>query len=114
MKDYLGNEINIGDTVLFNEKACKGYYTSFTEAKVVEMYNGIKKKTVKLDFQDYIKEVNNVIDLTALGLREKDWCLWLSFYLCVNVDSKKCFRNMSKAVQTKGIGLYDARTAMHM
>lgn len=69
MKDYLGNEINLGDVVLFNEKATKGYYTSFTEAKVVGIYNGVKKKTVTLDFQEYTKEANNVIDLTALGLR---------------------------------------------
>lgn len=34
MKDYLGNEINIGDVVLYNERGSKGYCSSLYKEMV--------------------------------------------------------------------------------
>lgn len=69
MLDYLGNEINLGDTVLFNAKATHGYYSSFTEDVVVGLR--LKRNHVILEKSGKGKESNCCVNLTALGLRER-------------------------------------------
>lgn len=67
MKDYLGNEINIGDTVLYVEKNSRGYRASFTECIVNELRgNSLVKVKGRTD-----RRSHNTLNLTALGLREK-------------------------------------------
>lgn len=82
IKDYLGHEINKGDVVLYNERASKGYRSSFTEGIIVG-FN--KPNTVsvidhedleryKTDGANYLidrKFPKNVVNLTALGIRER-------------------------------------------
>lgn len=83
-KDYFGHEINKGDVVLYNERASKGYYSSFTEGIVVG-FN--KLSTVSVIDHEYLEEYKtddancfclidrkfpkNVINLTALRIRER-------------------------------------------
>lgn len=71
MKDYLGNEINIGDIVLFAGRASKGYTAAFDEMVVTKRVNG--RDIVQMERYPYYEGrlANNVIDLTALGLRPK-------------------------------------------
>lgn len=67
MKDYLGNEINIGDTVLYVEKNSRGYRASFTECIVTEIKgNSLVKVKGCTD-----RRSCNTLNLTALGLRER-------------------------------------------
>lgn len=93
VKDYLGHEINIGDTLMYNQKACKGYYSSFTEGVVVATegvvvaFNKNKVEVCALgNLENYKKEQqsdwrwasnytdrkfgDNTVNLTALGIRE--------------------------------------------
>ena len=73
MKDYLGNEINIGDIVLFAGRASKGYTAAFDEMVVTEIkrVNGRDTVQMKRSYYDEGRLANNVINLTALGLRPK-------------------------------------------
>lgn len=67
MKDYLGNEINIGDTILYVEKNSRGYRASFTECIVTEIKgNSLVKVKAHTD-----RRSRNTLNLTALGLRER-------------------------------------------
>lgn len=82
IKDYFEHEINKGDIVLYNERASKGYYSSFTEGIIVG-FN--KPNTVSVIDHEYLKEYKtdganylidrkfpkNVVNLTALGIRER-------------------------------------------
>lgn len=82
VKDYLGHEIHIGDIVLYNERASKGYRSSFTEGIVVG-FN--KPNTVSVIDNEYLERYKtdganylidrkfpkNVVNLTALGIRER-------------------------------------------
>lgn len=82
IKDYLGHEINKGDVVLYNERASKGYRSSFTEGIIVG-FN--KPNTVSVIDPEYLEEFKtgnanylidrkfpkNVVNLTALGIRER-------------------------------------------
>lgn len=88
MADYLGNEISKGDIVLYNRKASRGYCSSFAEGIVIRAGgNVIILSKSKLDkykealeyynewksypyFVDQ-KHISNVINLTALGARER-------------------------------------------
>lgn len=86
MKDYLENDINLGDIVLFNEKGSKGYWSSFSEGIVVRFHNKsqvaicnseyyetfLERYNSKIpDYQLCGKYSYNTISLTALGLRER-------------------------------------------
>ena len=69
MTDYLGNEIHIGDTVLFSGRNSRGYRASFEEC-VVTQFKGNAKDLVDTYYNDY-RMSDNVINLTALGLRPR-------------------------------------------
>ena len=69
MKDYFGNEINVGDTILFSGRNSRGYRASFEEC-VVTKFKGNAKVLVDTYYGDY-RMANNVINLTALGLRQR-------------------------------------------
>lgn len=88
MTDYLGNKVNKGDIVLYNQKGSRGYCSSFAEGVVIRVGgNVIILSKSKLDkykqaleyynkwkscpsFVDQ-KHIGNVINLTALGARER-------------------------------------------
>ena len=69
MTDYLGNEIHIRDTILFSGRNSRGYRASFEEC-VVTQFKGNAKVLVDTYYDDY-RMSNNVINLTALGLRPR-------------------------------------------
>ena len=69
MTDYFGNEIHIGDTILFSGRNSRGYRASFEEC-VVTKFKGNAKVLVDTNYDDY-RMSNNVINLTALGLRPR-------------------------------------------
>lgn len=87
IKDYLGHEIHKGDVVLYSEKGSRGYRGSFTEGVVVDVAGTIHvlDNFTKERYQRVLKSheewgswgiadgkyANNVIDLTALGIRER-------------------------------------------
>ena len=88
MTDYLGNKICVGDIVLYNKKASKGYYSSFDEGIVVAIDNNKITVCDKEDLAKYLNECLqsnsnpwitntytkrsvNTINLTALKLRER-------------------------------------------
>lgn len=82
IKDYFGHEIHKGDVVLYNEKASKGYRSSFTEGVVIGFntpntvsvtgYEYLEEfKTGGYNYLMYRKSPNDVVNLTALGIREK-------------------------------------------
>lgn len=66
MKDYFGNEIHIGDTILFSGRNSRGYRASFDEC-VVTQFKGNAKVLVDSYYGD-CRMSDNVINLTALGL----------------------------------------------
>lgn len=71
MKDYLGNEINIGDIVLFAGRASKGYTAAFDEMVVTEIKRVNGRDIVQMEdhsrYPYYEGRLpNNVINLTAL------------------------------------------------
>ena len=87
INDYLGHKINIGDILLYNQKASKGYYSSFEEGLVVMIHKGrVLVCSNDYDLENYKKHINedcawikpyvdgkygeNTVNLTALGLRE--------------------------------------------
>jgi hypothetical protein len=70
MKDYFGNEIHIGDTILFSGRNSRGYRASFDEC-VVTKFKGKAKVRVDSYYYDDYRMTNNVINLTALGLRQR-------------------------------------------
>ncbi len=86
MKDYLGHEICKGDVVLYSEKGCHGYLGSFTEGvvinvgKIVQVLNNYTKERYQSVLESHEKwggwgiadgkYADNVIDLTALGIRQ--------------------------------------------
>lgn len=69
MKDYFENEIHIGDTILFSGRNSRGYRASFEEC-VVTKFKGNAKVLVDTYYDDY-RMSDNVINLTALGLRPR-------------------------------------------
>lgn len=69
MTDYFGNEIHIGDTILFSGRNSRGYRASFEEC-VVTKFKGNAKVLVDTYYDDY-RMSDNVINLTALGLRPR-------------------------------------------
>lgn len=69
MKDYFGNEIHIGDTILFSGRNSRGYRASFDEC-VVTKFKGNARVRVDNYYDEY-RMTNNVINLTALGLRQR-------------------------------------------
>lgn len=69
MTDYFGNEIRIGDTILFSGRNSRGYRASFEEC-VVTKFKGNAKVLVDTYYDDY-RMSDNVINLTALGLRPR-------------------------------------------
>ena len=69
MTDYFDNEIHIGDTILFSGRNSRGYRASFEEC-VVTQFKGNAKVLVDTYYDDY-RMSNNVINLTALGLRPR-------------------------------------------
>lgn len=70
MKDYFGNEIHIGDTILFSGRNSRGYRASFDECVVTEFK---RNAIVRVDgyYSDDYRMTKNVINLTALGLRQR-------------------------------------------
>ena len=69
MTDYFDNEIHIGDTILFSGRNSRGYRASFEEC-VVTQFKGNAKVLVDTYYDDY-RMSDNVINLTALGLRPR-------------------------------------------
>lgn len=69
MKDYFSNEINVGDTILFSGRNSRGYRASFDEC-IVKEFKGNAKVRVDDYYSDY-RMCDNVINLTALGLRQR-------------------------------------------
>jgi hypothetical protein len=72
MIDYFGNEIHIGDTILYASESTKGYRASFDESIVEE----VKENRNEVMVKNYVgwqnsrgRKCDNVINLTALGLR---------------------------------------------
>lgn len=85
VKDYFNHEIHKGDILLYNQKASKGYYSSFTEGIVVNIIGNGKIEVCGVDDLDKYKNENrgqwvsyytdhkygrNTVNLTALGIRE--------------------------------------------
>lgn len=72
MKDYLGNEINVGDVVVFSERGSHGYLGSFSNGKV-SAYKERREEISIVDNEGYVinKKAKNVIDLTALYRKYK-------------------------------------------
>lgn len=85
VKDYFNHEIHKGDILLYNQKASKGYYSSFTEGVVVNVIGNGKIEVCGVDDLDKYKNENrgqwasyytdrkygrNTVSLTALGIRE--------------------------------------------
>lgn len=70
MKDYFGNEIQIGDTILFSGRNSRGYRASFDECVVKEFKGNAKVRVDDYYCNDY-RMSDNVINLTALGLRSR-------------------------------------------
>lgn len=70
MKDYFGNEIHIGDTILFSGRSSRGYRASFDECVVTEFKGNAKVRVDSYYYDDY-RMTKNVINLTALGLRQR-------------------------------------------
>lgn len=66
MTDYFGNEIHIGDTILFSGRNSRGYRASFEECVVTQF-----KKVLVDTYYDNYRMSDNVINLTALGLRPR-------------------------------------------
>ena len=88
MTDYLDNEVNNGDIVLYNRKGSKGYRSSFAEGVVIRAGGNViiieKSKLGRYkEALEYYKEwkrypyfadqkhISNVVNLTALGARER-------------------------------------------
>lgn len=86
VKDYFNHEIHKGDILLYNQKASKGYYSSFTEGVVVNIIGNGKIEVCEVDDLDKYKNENrgqwasyytdrkygrNTVNLTALGIRER-------------------------------------------
>lgn len=86
VKDYFNHEIHKGDILLYNQKASKGYYSSFTEGIVVNIIGNGKIEVCGVDDLDKYKNENrgqwasyytdrkygrNTVNLTALGIRER-------------------------------------------
>ena len=80
VKDYFNHEIRKGDVLLYNQKASKGYYSSFTEGIVVNIIGNGKIEACEVDDLNKYKENQrytdrkygcNTVNLTALGIRER-------------------------------------------
>ena len=87
IKDYLGHEIHKGDIVLYSENGSRGYRGSFTEGVVVDVAKTIHvlDNFTKERYQRVLKSheewggwgiadgkhSDNVINLTALDIRER-------------------------------------------
>lgn len=74
MKDYFGNEIHIGDTVLYSDRGSHGYCGSFSEGIVNDLKDGRREVEIITYDEDSDrffanKKSKNTINLTALGLR---------------------------------------------
>lgn len=85
--DFLGNEIRQGDIVLYSERGSRGYSGSFTTGVVVKVAKTLAiLDEMRIDrYNDALelfkskgrcyltdgKHSNNVVDLTALGKRER-------------------------------------------
>lgn len=85
VKDYFNHEIHKGDILLYNQKASKGYYSSFAEGIVVNIIGNGKVEVCGVDDLDKYKNENrgqwvsyytdrkygrNTVNLTALRIRE--------------------------------------------
>lgn len=73
MTDYFGNEIHIGDMILFSGRNSRGYRASFDECVVTELKGNSKVlvKAAPYAFLNDYRMSDNVINLTALGLRSR-------------------------------------------
>ena len=74
MKDYFGNNINIGDTLIYVESASASLLRIpifLKEGIVEEIREDKDKREIVIDDSISKKERNNVINLTALGLRPR-------------------------------------------
>lgn len=74
MKDYFGNNINIGDTLIYVESAGASLLRIpifLKEGIVEEMREDKDKREIVIDDSISKKERNNVINLAALGLRPR-------------------------------------------
>lgn len=71
MKDYFGNEIHIGDTILFSGRNSRGYRASFNECIVKEFKGNAKVRVDDYYYCNDYRMSDNVINLTALELRPR-------------------------------------------
>lgn len=87
IKDYLGHEIHKGDIVLYSEKGSRAYKGTFTEGVVIEVAGTLRvlnyftpeRYKEEMEYHNRWgswcdadgKFPSNVIDLTALGTRER-------------------------------------------
>ena len=72
MKDYFGNDINMGDTILYVGKNAHGGRVSFSESVVTDFKNGcvvVKSYNIHSYKVTDSRQPKNVINLTALGLK---------------------------------------------
>lgn len=103
MKDYFGNDINIGDVILYSMRGTHGYHASFTESVVTDFATPSKVcvtgKYGRLNGDARLAK--NVINLTALGIREKN-----------KVGEKSPLGNIGGFMieQTRGYGAYEEAT----
>lgn len=84
VKDYLNHEIYIGDVLLYNQKASKGYYSSFTEGVVVGIIGNGKIEVCEVDVWNEYKKGQrqgyytdrkygrNTLNLTELDIRQNE------------------------------------------
>lgn len=73
MKDYLGNEIHIGDVIAYVGKTSRGYNASFEESVVEVMRENRNEVMVTSHYppNSQGRMSCNVINLTALRLRPR-------------------------------------------
>ena len=86
IKDYFGHEIHEGDVLLYNQRATKGYYSSFTEGVTISAIGNGRIEVCDIDNLYEYKNENrgqwtsnytdrkysrNTVNLTALGIRER-------------------------------------------
>lgn len=70
MKDYFGNEIHMGDTILFSGRKSRNHPVSFDESVVTEFKGNTKVLVGGYYLNDY-RFGYDVINLTALGIRPR-------------------------------------------
>ena len=61
MKDYLGNEISVGDVVVFSERGSRGYLGSLSNGKV-SAYKEKREEISIVDNEGYVMILSIILD----------------------------------------------------